>query len=507
MSNLSEDWAMYYAPVISPTEKLVLVAMAQRTPDDGTTSYKSKKTLAQAAMCDTKTVQKMQAALRKRGIIASGNQSAAAHIPANRRPHVYDLQIPYSWFSDAQMAQVNAERATRGLPPLTPADRPNLAPAPARTSRSDKGKSAPQRRPKSLGPRLDDDTPSDQGERVSDARGVSQPPHGSEARGDSESLPGGISKDSRGVSESPNSFKDNSPTRNSLHDPPPAVGALQVEEESGRAAVPAGADKPATTTHLEQRPPVAPAVAVFEQLPEELRRRISRGASGKVMGAIQRELGNRSPVEVVARIERRWAWWQHKGERVNDPVAAAITLVRARLCANARCEDGQDVDHGGDCSACEGGKRRTDRPAPAPATPHAAPPAAATATTPKGTPTPPAWEERRAELDELAAAPPTEEKTRAQPQNAPVERGEIASKAIKDLRASLRPKKLSAREKELQAAKQVYCESCGADQGFWCLDRDQQEMPHPSQLHPARVLAVRAGNQPAEQPDTQENAA
>ncbi|MGW2222845.1 hypothetical protein ACWCSD_48295, partial [Nonomuraea sp. NPDC001684] len=85
---------------------------------------------------------------------------------------------------------------------------------------------------------------------------------------------------------------------------PPAVGGLQVGEEPGGAAVPAGVDKPATTTHHDQaRPPVAPAAAVFEQLPEELRRRISKGGSGKVLAAIQRALSTRTPAELVERIE------------------------------------------------------------------------------------------------------------------------------------------------------------------------------------------------------------
>ncbi|MFD0480753.1 helix-turn-helix domain-containing protein [Nonomuraea thailandensis] len=114
MSNLSEEWAMYYAPVRSQTEKLVLVALAQRTSDDGCNGFKSKKTLAQAAMCDVKTVQRALAELRARGVIASGDQSAAAYIDRRYRPHVYDLQIPYSWYSAAQMEHVTMERAARG---------------------------------------------------------------------------------------------------------------------------------------------------------------------------------------------------------------------------------------------------------------------------------------------------------------------------------------------------------------------------------------------------------
>ncbi|MFC4014589.1 hypothetical protein ACFOY2_45715 [Nonomuraea purpurea] len=364
-----------------------------------------------------------------------------------------------------------------------------------------------QRQKREITPAIDTRTLKDQvgtgAQKIARGVGEAAQPH----EGCAENCAGGSATDCTGPAQNSAHHKRKEPKRKEeegKQDLPPAVGELQVGGEPGGAGLRPGAEpgsatpKAATTTH--------PAAAVFEHLPEELRRRISRGASGRVLAAIQRELANRSVDQLAERIERRWTWWQHKGERVHDAVAAAITIVQARVCANARCEDGQDLDHGGDCTACQGGKRRTDTPPPS-TPPKSAP--ATPAVTPKGaaTPTPPTWEERRTELDELAAASAANEEPRREPSKAPAARGEIASKAIKDLRASLRPKKLSPRDKELQAAKQVYCETCGADQGFWCLDRDQQEMPHPSKLHPARVLAVRASSQPAEQPDAEENAA
>ncbi|WP_345694558.1 helix-turn-helix domain-containing protein, partial [Nonomuraea thailandensis] len=336
MSNLSEEWAMYYAPVRSQTEKLVLVALAQRTSDDGCNGFKSKKTLAQAAMCDVKTVQRALAELRARGVIASGDQSAAAYIDRRYRPHVYDLQIPYSWYSAAQMEHVTMERAARGLPPLTPRQRPDLDAAPPRAARSDKGKAAPQRRPKSLGPR-DPEGPG------AGSRGDSESPL--RGRGDSQSRPGGIESPLRGDSQSPDSFSD-SLKRDSGKGADPAAGGPPVRRRRARAAVPAGGQ--------EGRSSTVAAVAVFARLPEDLRRGIGEGASGRVLEVIRRELVSRSVPELAERVERRWAWWLATGQQVGDPVAAAITVLRARRCANLRCEDGQDLDRGGTCAACAG---------------------------------------------------------------------------------------------------------------------------------------------------------
>ncbi|WP_449060577.1 zinc finger domain-containing protein [Planomonospora algeriensis] len=266
---------------------------------------------------------------------------------------------------------------------------------------------------------------------------------------------------------------------------------MQHRKAPDAAAVPAGADNPAATTTSHAH--ISPAAAVFEQLPAELRRRISKGASGRVLAAIQRELAGRSVEQLTERIGRRWAWWQHKGERVNDPVAAAVTLVRARLCANARCEDGEDLDQGGACTACGGGSRRTDTPPPSAAlrtTPSAVPAPAV----PQVTPTPPPLQERFAELDKLTSAPSGDEEPRPKPRKAPHGPGEAARAAIEEARAKLGPKKLSQREKDLQAAQGVYCERCGAEAGTWCVNGDGIETP--GLIHSGRVVAARTGTWP-----------
>ncbi|MEU4231167.1 helix-turn-helix domain-containing protein [Nonomuraea sp. NPDC026600] len=254
MSYLSSDWAMYYAPVKSATEKLVLVALAHRTDDDGCDAYKSKGTLAQAAMCDPKTVQRVLRDLEERGLIKLGDQSVAAYIDIRYRPVVYDIQIPHSWYSAAQMEQVNSERARKGRPPLQPDDRPDLSPAPKRPSRSDKGTKVPQRRPRSLGPR-------DQQEEASEVRGDSQSPLPETPRGDSESQPGGIVNPARGDSESPNSPRELPSDNSSFQEMPPSsaspAGEAQQEDLLGDDTPPPAATakkKPSTRKAKERTP-------------------------------------------------------------------------------------------------------------------------------------------------------------------------------------------------------------------------------------------------------------
>ncbi|MEU4513174.1 helix-turn-helix domain-containing protein [Nonomuraea wenchangensis] len=264
MSYLSSDWAMYYAPVKSPTEKLVLVALAQRTDDDGCDAYKSKGTLAQAALCDPKTVQRTLRDLEERGLIKLGDQSVAAYIDPRYRPTVYDIQIPYSWYSAAQMEQVNSERARKGRSPLQPDDRPDLPPAPERPSRSDKGKKVPQRRPHSLGPR-------DQQGDGSEGRGDCESPLPETSRGDSESQPGGIVNPARGDSESPNSPRELLSSNSSFPEMPPAsaspAGEAKQEDLLGDDMPPAESSKKTTkTTRPKAKKERSPAEQLrFEQ--------------------------------------------------------------------------------------------------------------------------------------------------------------------------------------------------------------------------------------------------
>lgn len=130
-------WALKSAPVADTAERLVLVALAETALSDGTRACRSRAQIAEVALVDEKTVQRRTSALLKRGLIVEGNQQALAHLPANSRPKVYDIQIPYVAFPAVDL--INAERAQRGEPPLTPELRPELEAAPDRRRRKDAG--------------------------------------------------------------------------------------------------------------------------------------------------------------------------------------------------------------------------------------------------------------------------------------------------------------------------------------------------------------------------------
>ncbi|GAA2411614.1 helix-turn-helix domain-containing protein [Nonomuraea africana] len=471
MSVEAISWALNLAPIPKdgggkPNSAcaFVLVGLANNADSTGRDAFPSVNTLVRYTRLSERTVRTALDRLAEEGVIREGDQAiVAAKIKrGDRRPQVWDLSMEL--IRDDLDAD-DLESLERTFPGITAR---YATVRPAETSRG-----------AAVAPRAK--------RGANDGTGCNQRSNGVQPAHE------------RGAVVAPDPSIDPSIDPSSSS---PAVGGSPT---GGRrlevAAVPAGSETPAATKadreQARNAPRVAPAAAVFAALPEDLRRRISRGASGQVLTAIQRELATRTPAELVERVERRWTWWLHTNEhaRVNDPVAAAITLVRARQCANARCEDGQDLDQGGDCPACQGGAHRTDTPPPS--TPPTTTSAAAPAPTPAalGTPIPPSWQDRLKELAAITAIASDDETPRPRPQKAPVERGDVARAAITAARAVLGPKTPTAHEKDLQQAKQIYCETCGADEGSWCLNTDQEEMPLLNKIHPKRVQAARASKQ------------
>lgn len=231
MSFYAMTWAWEYAPVTSMAEKGVLMALANEAGPDGCNAFPSTNTIADQALCSPGHVTKVLNALRGRGIIALGDQSVAGYIDPRYRPFVYDIQIPFGWFSEEQIRKVNAKRTEKGLSPLTPEDRPPLGPPPARKSRSDKGVPNPSR-----GRRND---PAEEEEMEEASRGVSETPleaqasdQGKHSRGVSQTLletpldePRGVSETApRGVSQTPNSVALNN---NPYSQYPPQKGGIE----------------------------------------------------------------------------------------------------------------------------------------------------------------------------------------------------------------------------------------------------------------------------------------
>lgn len=94
MSLAAMVWALKHAPVVDPIAHLVLIGLADHAGDDGTGARPSVATLATYARCSVRSVHNKLRALEEAGAIVRGDQQAVAHLPANRRPVVYDLPLP-----------------------------------------------------------------------------------------------------------------------------------------------------------------------------------------------------------------------------------------------------------------------------------------------------------------------------------------------------------------------------------------------------------------------------
>ncbi|MBO8189205.1 hypothetical protein [Streptomyces spirodelae] len=237
------------APVADVNEFAVLGTMADKADPDGCGAWLSKETIAARAHISEETVKRCWRNMKKRGLIARGDQSLVRHYRADKRPVVWDLLIPYAYFSNVE--RINAERARLGRDPLTPEDRPPIAPPPPKKARADKGKKRPK----------DTTSPKDP---TSEQRGNSQTPRDgapSAPSGGTTSRQRGNYKLSAGELTDPQSRKGNqSDTREESRPSVPTAevgarepgtdggtdggGAVEVQEESsastgGRASAPA----------------------------------------------------------------------------------------------------------------------------------------------------------------------------------------------------------------------------------------------------------------------------
>lgn len=91
MSLEATVWALKYAPPMPPQLLGTLFGLADHADKKGKSAYPSVRTLAAYACKAERSVQRDLKELLKLGLIRAGDQNAAAHIPAERRPYVYDL--------------------------------------------------------------------------------------------------------------------------------------------------------------------------------------------------------------------------------------------------------------------------------------------------------------------------------------------------------------------------------------------------------------------------------
>lgn len=86
-------WVLEDAPVENHGELAVLYALAERANDRGECAWPSQEWIAFRARCTDRTVRNHLRALESRGVIRKGNPKFVDHVPANRRPTVWDLNL------------------------------------------------------------------------------------------------------------------------------------------------------------------------------------------------------------------------------------------------------------------------------------------------------------------------------------------------------------------------------------------------------------------------------
>lgn len=282
-------WALKDAPVADSLERLILVVLGEHAGGaDGCTAFPSRDTIASLALADPKTVQRVIQRLVKRKLIAPGDQGAAQYIRADRRPVVYDLMIPYSWFPNPEW--MNEERRGRGLPPLTPADRPDIVAAATKARRKDAGV------PRSKAGRGDSQSPRSKPEPSSHG-GSSSP-----ARGDSESRTGGL--------EDP---------RTSSFDPP-------IFEPPTSLSVPAQRPDPDPVQDSERE-----MLSPFED-PQQ----------SEPLPGVDVYTAQLADADAVTRVTASWAETYKRSSGGSEPSAKAVSRVRSS--AASRLRAGKSVD-------------------------------------------------------------------------------------------------------------------------------------------------------------------
>ncbi|MFF9197304.1 helix-turn-helix domain-containing protein [Streptomyces sp. NPDC014779] len=122
MSLEATVWALKFAPPMPPQFLGTLIGLAEHADAQGRGAYPSVPTLAAYTCKSERSVQRDLKGLREEGLIRPGDAGLVAHIPADRRPEVYDLalerRVPGGRAGDedarAEVAKLASSRARGG---------------------------------------------------------------------------------------------------------------------------------------------------------------------------------------------------------------------------------------------------------------------------------------------------------------------------------------------------------------------------------------------------------
>lgn len=210
-------WAAEHAPVRDAEERAILTALVIKGDFDGCNCYRSYPTLAAVARVDPKTAGRKCREMEKRGILRrqpGPKPEGWRKLPKDKRPVVWEVLIPFAFWSAVQLEEINLQRAERGRPPITPRNRPPIAEAPPKRARSDKGTPKPERR-----------KPTE--------RRDSQSPRSEESDGTLSPPAQGLQVPPPGDSQSPNPLlvPSDKPSSSYVTPAPPATDGTPMKEE------------------------------------------------------------------------------------------------------------------------------------------------------------------------------------------------------------------------------------------------------------------------------------
>ncbi|MGW6456309.1 hypothetical protein ACWF94_10345 [Streptomyces sp. NPDC055078] len=392
-------WAADHAPVRDAEERAILVALVIKGDFDGCNCFRSYKTLADKARVDAKTAGRRCREMEARGILKRQEEhrsKAWLAIPEKQRPVIWEVMIPAEWWSAAQLADINDQRASLGRPPLTPQSRPALAPAPPKKARTDKGTKRPKKDGQTREP--DDVQSGDPGTTSPGVDPGTTSPHPQ----DYESVPQGlvVPQPSESPSESPS--ENNRAVADAVGKSAGGCASAGASDgaagESGQAE--GGSAASGTTLPTQRKKSPRPATTKTRPRKESPGFEMVRAAVPAAVAApgtrlypgLHRAINDlldgapgiprRTPEQVIARLNRRW-YGEHAETRAAADyrgcercTASGCTAPRKGLedpggcdriinrnswlaaalitqdCPDPGCEDGQIIG-GGQCVTCK----------------------------------------------------------------------------------------------------------------------------------------------------------
>jgi DNA-binding Lrp family transcriptional regulator len=342
-------WAVEHAPVRDAEERAILMALVVKGDFDGMNCFRSYPTLAKVARVDPKTAGRKCREMEQRGILRRQTEHLSEvwlRLPEAQRPVPWEVMIPASWYSRAQLAEINHQRESLGRPPITRQTRPDLAEAPPKTARSDKGKKRAKRDDQDVAPgTVSPRGPGTESPWSTGGNPGTDSPHPT----DSESLAQGliVPQPSKTPSEIPSELA------------PSARSAADVRRTGAGSSARAHGGFAATSKTLRLTSEQRAALRVVEgALPRPLLAQLpGQRIPGNNYRAVLAALDARTPEQIAGRIGRRWVGWGfepafHDGQ-IRNPIGAAMALIGPTpYCPDPSCEDGVMVDTGDECRAC-----------------------------------------------------------------------------------------------------------------------------------------------------------